>query len=246
MANRIFVLDYTADAYGKAVRGLGSLTTDRRLFFKKPEEFILVLFTGGSDVDPSFYNDTSPLKMCCSDLVRDKFEKTVFRHALNNNIPMIGICRGFQFLNVMAGGRILHHINSHAGSLHLFNSPSLTIPITVNSFHHQMAIPPTDAHIIGQTLNQLSKLYYGKHDQYEKWMDPEIEAAIFPNINACGVQYHPEWMTATSEGALFFYKLADDLINLPKDEFIKFYTEGNKSGNHKPNAVCTCSSSITE
>lgn len=214
-------------SYGKAVKWFGHLTSNYRLFFKKPAEFVLVLFTGGEDVDPSFYNDVSPLKMCRHNTVRDNFERTIFRHALTNNIPMVGICRGFQFLNVMAKGRLLHHINGHEGNIHLFDNPNLNNPITVNSFHHQMVIPPTNAHVIGQTIKQLSKVYYGKHDQSEKWSDPEIEAAIFPSINACGVQYHPEWMPTMSEGFLFFYNMVDKLINLSKTEFVKFYTDVN-------------------
>lgn len=245
MLNKILVVDSHTWNYGKAVEGLGYLTKDYNQFFETPTAFILILFTGGSDVDPSFYGDTSPLRMCSPYLTRDKFEKTIFCHALSNSIPMIGICRGFQFLNVMAKGRLLHHIDNHAGNIHLFESSILEKPISVNSFHHQMVVPPTNAHIIGQTVKQLSNIHYGKHDQSENWEGPEIEAAIFPEINACGVQYHPEWMQTTSEGFSFFYNLADKLINLPKNQFIEFYTKKDKSGKQKPTTICTRSSSIT-
>lgn len=237
MFNKILVLDYTTNGYGKAVEGLGFLTIDKNLFFKKPEEFVLVLFTGGPDVDPSLYGDTSPFSMCSSDLSRDKVEKTVFQHALINNIPMIGICRGFQFLNVMAKGRLMHHINSHAGTLHLFDGLSLEHPIRVNSFHHQMVIPPIDSHTIGWSPDKLSKIYYGRYDQAEEWNSFETEAVIFPKINACGVQYHPEWMQPTSKGFLFFYNMANKLIELSIDDFVKFYTKRSESAE---TAICAC------
>lgn len=250
MNNKILVLESILGNYSAAVEGLGVLTNNCADFFKVPTDFILVLFTGGADVDPSFYNDDSPLNMCRSILSRDNSEKTIFQHALTNNIPMMGICRGFQFLNVMAKGRMMHHINGHAGSVHLFDSPILEEPIRVNSFHHQMSILPEESHIIGWSTNKLSTVYCGKHDQSEKWDGPEVEAAVFPKIGACGVQYHPEWMSPTSEGALFFYKMADKFINSPIDEFVQIYTKNNIKGNKnksetKSIAVCTRSNNTT-
>ena len=239
----ILVLDNEINDYGKAVEGLGHLITNRNLFFKSPQKFSLVLFTGGADVDPSFYNDDSPNRLCGFNPVRDKLEKTIFKHAINNHVPMIGICRGFQFLNVMAGGRLMHHINGHGGTIHSFNGPSLKEPISVNSFHHQMVIPTTDSHIIGHSVDPLPDICYGKHDELEKWEGPGIEAAIFPEINSCGVQYHPEWMLPTSEGFLFFHNMASKLIHWPMDKFIQLYTKKDQiDGN--TNCICTCNSNI--
>lgn len=220
----ILVLDSGTEDYGKAVDGIGHLTNNCDLFFKSPQKFSLILFTGGADVDPSFYNDDSPHNLCNFNSARDKSEKTIFKHATNNHIPMIGICRGFQFLNVMAGGRLMHHISGHGGTIHSFDGPSLKEPIAVNSFHHQMVIPPTKAYVIGHSVDPLPNECYGKHDKLEEWHGPGIEAAIFPEINSCGVQYHPEWMLTTSEGFLFFYDMANRLINWPIEKFIQFYT----------------------
>lgn len=249
MNSKILVLEARLGDYGKAVKELGRLTNNYQTFFKEPKKFGLVLFTGGADVDPSFYNDTSPLQMCSSNLKRDKFEKTIFQCATINNIPMVGICRGFQFLNVMAKGHLLHHINGHGGTIHSFDSPCLKNPIDVNSFHHQMVIPSTDSYIIGRTKKQLSNIYYGKRDQLEKWENPEVEAAIFPKINACGVQYHPEWMSTTSEGFLFFYEMSKRLVDWTMEQFIHFYTtenkEKNSNGKNSANIIHTRHSSIT-
>ena len=237
----ILVLDKGTEDYGKAVKGIGHLTSNCKLFFKFPQKFNLVLFTGGADVDPSFYNDDSPNKLCGSNLARDKFEKTIFKHAINNHIPMIGICRGFQFLNVMAKGRLMHHINGHGGTIHSFSGPSLKEPISVNSFHHQMVIPATNTHVIGHSVDPLPNICYGKYDELEEWHGPGIEAAIFPEINSCGVQYHPEWMLPTSEGFLFFYDMANKLIHWPMDKFIQFYTK--KDGTNS--CISTCHSNTT-
>ena len=84
-----------------------------------------------------------------------------------------------------------------------------------------------------------------KDDQLEKWKTPEIESALFPTINACGVQYHPEWMGTTTKGFLFFYNMVNKLINLPRKKFIQFYIKGNKSGKHRPTPICTCNNNVT-
>lgn len=245
MHKKILVMDNFPDTYGRAVKGLGKLTSDYKLFIASPNKFALVLFTGGEDVDPSLYNDTSPYNLCTSNIARDRFEKVVFKQALDNNIRMIGICRGFQFLNVMAGGRLMHHIEGHAGSIHTFDSYNLKKEIKVNSFHHQMVIPNTDAHLIGWSTNNLSDSYYGKDDQKEKWDSPEVESCIFPNINACGVQYHPEWMHETSDGFMFFYNLANRFISWPMEKMIQVYTKGNRHDRQKSNVVHTRLSNFT-
>ena len=228
MSRKILVVEDSLGSYGAAVSGLGRTTNSYKHFFKSPKDFILVMFTGGADVDPAIYNDTSPLDLCSTSPERDRFEKTIFRHALINNIPMIGICRGFQFLNVMAGGRLMHHITGHGGTTHLFDSYGLKTSITVNSFHHQMVIPNVDSHLIGWSMDKLSKEYYGKNDALEEWGGPEVEAAIFPKIRACGAQYHPEWMPSKSDGAMFFYNMANRLLEWPMNKFVQFYTRKDK------------------
>jgi hypothetical protein len=104
-----------------------------------------------------------------------------------------------------------------------------------------MVIPTTYSHIIGHSVDPLSGFCYGRHDEIEEWNDPGIEAAIFPKINSCGVQYHPEWMLPTSEGFLFFHAMANKLINWPMNKFIQFYTEKDKN---ETNADCICHSDI--
>ena len=211
MSRKILVVEDSLGTYGLAVAGFGRTTNSFKHFFKSPKDFILVMFTGGEDVDPAMYSDDSPLGLCGSSPERDRFERTIFRHALINNIPMIGICRGFQFLNVMAGGRLMHHITGHGGTTHPFDSHGLKSSITVNSFHHQMVIPNVDSHLIGWSVDKRSEEYYGKNDELEKWGGPEVEAAIFPKIRACGVQYHPEWMPSKSDGFMFFYNMVNRL-----------------------------------
>ena len=210
--------------YGKAIRGLGKLTNNLKEFYDTPKTFNLILFTGGEDITPSFYNDASPCELCYSSVHRDRREKSIFKQAFHHKIPMIGICRGIQFLNVMAGGRLMHHMNGHDGTLHTLTGPRIKTPINVNSFHHQMVIPAKDSRVIGWAGNRLSNVYYGKNDEKESWLPLEVEAVIFPKINACGVQYHPEWMSHKSQGFSFFYNLAERLMCHKMEKLIAYYT----------------------
>jgi gamma-glutamyl-gamma-aminobutyrate hydrolase PuuD len=106
----------------------------------------LVQFTGGSDVTPALYGE----KNTASDNSepRDLMEIGVFGVAMAEDIPMAGICRGGQFLNVMCGGKMIQHIVGHAtGRTHpLFQDSDDGIPIkvaeNVTSTHHQAIVTP--------------------------------------------------------------------------------------------------------
>lgn len=78
--------------------------------FPDPGEYLsradALLLTGGMDVWPRFYGQEphAGIGMVCSS--RDLCELAFARHALANGIPVLGICRGIQILNVAAGGSL--------------------------------------------------------------------------------------------------------------------------------------------
>ena len=60
-----------------------------------------IIITGGEDINPLLYNDSSNLKVCGDiDHRRDTLEKKLFDYAFENKIPLIGVCRGMQMINV--------------------------------------------------------------------------------------------------------------------------------------------------
>jgi gamma-glutamyl-gamma-aminobutyrate hydrolase PuuD len=194
---------------------------------KNPKEYKMVLFTGGEDVGPSLYSDTSPKNMCQSNPGRDLYELAVYKKAKANNILMTGICRGLQFLNVMAGGKLIHHMNRHVGTYHdvtLSNGTS----IYINSFHHQMIIPPQDTVITAWADPPLSTIYIGKNDEILNTEMTEYEAAIFPKIKAFGVQYHPEMMNKDSFGYLWYHEMVDRSLRMKWEDFIEHYRRKQK------------------
>jgi putative glutamine amidotransferase len=223
LGNRILVLN--GMSYAAALRDIGDVTYQVSDLYRRPQDFCLVLFTGGEDVSPSFYGESSPKGQCWHNIRRDEMEKQVFEFANLNNIPMAGICRGIQFLNVMAGGRLMHHISGHGGSTHYMRL-STGQEIRVNSLHHQMVIPHKRAEIIGVSRERLSNIYVSIADEPIEYMGAEVEAAIFPEINAFGVQYHPEMMDERSEGYDFFHRMVKNALSLDWQTFITAYTEG--------------------
>ncbi len=101
----------------------------------------LVQFTGGADVTPAWYGEKEHPKTN-SNLLRDQREKLVFEIALANFLPMAGICRGGQFLNVMNGGTMWQHIDGHGLSgTHRAVDCSTGLSHEVTSTHHQMMRP---------------------------------------------------------------------------------------------------------
>lgn len=117
-----------------------------------------ILLTGGHDVTPSIYGE-EPLEgkvSCC--ITRDNMEKFVLEDAMKKNKPVLGICRGIQFINAVLGGTLYQDLPSqHPSYIEHHQTPPYDIPVhdvnirrstplydclgtdrlSVNSYHHQ-------------------------------------------------------------------------------------------------------------
>jgi anthranilate/para-aminobenzoate synthase component II len=155
----------------------------------------LVLFTGGEDVYPALYGESANTRTRYSHN-RDREECFAFMLARAYDLPMVGVCRGAQFLCAMAGGRLAQHVEH--GSRHpvkLWDGRT----VVMNSLHHQMQVPPASAKIIGWIDDPISKFHLDGDDKEIK-MEKEAEVVYYPTIRAVGMQYHPEMMDSYSEG----------------------------------------------
>lgn len=212
--------------YASAVDNLGDIVFDPSELVSNGAEFKLVLFTGGEDVSPSYYNDASPKRLCYYNEGRDRAEAEILGLARALKIRCIGICRGIQFLNVMAGGAMWHDVTNHSGHDHDMTTLNGET-VSVTSLHHQMIIPPEEAHIIGWSTKRLSNHYIGKNDEAMEGPEIEPEAALLPGLESAGVQYHPEYMGRDTMGWKWFNDLARDLMEIKNySDIIKKYTEG--------------------
>jgi len=224
MGNRILVPVYKG--YGSALAGLGEITDDVKALFGNPKDFMLVLFTGGSDVDPSFYGHTSPEGICYTNPSRDYMERTIFAKALKHAIPMAGICRGAQFINVMSGGVLMHDITHHDMGEHQVVAPAYSdLSITTNTLHHQMIVPPKDGYTLAWTAENLSTHYIGDEDKKMDYDGPEVEAVWIPATNCLGAQWHPETMHPKADGYKWFKYMVQQQLALGPVEFTAMYAE---------------------
>lgn len=118
-----------------------------------------LLLTGGDDIDPSLFGDDPHQKLGNIEPGRDAYEMKLIEYTLQQDKPILAICRGAQILNIYAGGTMYQDIYSQVGDTvmqHNQNAPrdylSHTVRVTehsklaaitgsleikTNSFHHQ-------------------------------------------------------------------------------------------------------------
>jgi putative glutamine amidotransferase len=112
----------TPFAYVRAVQRAGglalSLPPDEHAI-SDPDEILDLLdgliLAGGADIDPSSYGEAAHPETKGSVLERDRFEIALARRAMERDLPLLGICRGMQLMNVARGGTLIQHVPDHVG-----------------------------------------------------------------------------------------------------------------------------------
>ncbi|MER8030457.1 gamma-glutamyl-gamma-aminobutyrate hydrolase family protein [Streptomyces bauhiniae] len=151
-----------------------------------------VVIAGGPDVDPARYGAERSPRCGPPAPERDAWELALIEAALAARVPLLGICRGMQLLNVALGGTLVQHLDGHTEAVGVFGAhPVHPVPgtlyasiqptvTTVPTYHHQAIahLPPT--------------LTPSAHAT-----DGTIEAVELPSAQgwALGVQWHPEMGT---------------------------------------------------
>ena len=152
-----------------------------------------LLLPGGWDVDPSFYGEARDEKVGDTDPELDATELALFRQARERAIPVLGICRGQQVINVAMGGSLVQHLEGHEvralGRRHLAHTievdPESELgqaagehKIRVNSLHHQA---------IRELASGLQETARGE--------DGTVEGVESDDGMIVAVQCHPEELT---------------------------------------------------
>lgn len=76
-----------------------------------------LLLTGGGDPDPSLFGAEPHPELGEVDLTRDYFELALYRAAKERGIPVFGVCRGVQLINVAEGGTLHQHLPAVPGTI---------------------------------------------------------------------------------------------------------------------------------
>jgi putative glutamine amidotransferase len=160
---------------------------------KKPELADVILFTGGDDVSPSLYGEKTGLTTFTAP-ARDLREVDLFNWGYKHNKKFLGICRGAQFLCVMAGGKLAQHIYNHNGGYDYMHRlvTSTGEEFDVNSLHHQMMLPKGSTHELLGWTERLSHSYLNGDNARIPDIEVEPEVVYFNEIKALGIQCHPE------------------------------------------------------
>jgi putative glutamine amidotransferase len=106
-----------------------------------PEEFDGVCLTGGGDIDPARYGEVNT-KSDDIDPDRDALEFTLLERALARDIPVLGVCRGLQVINVHLGGSLEQHHPGHAPKYPPEGAPVADDPAGPDAVRHDVTAEP--------------------------------------------------------------------------------------------------------
>jgi putative glutamine amidotransferase len=157
-----------------------------------------LILAGGADIDPSSYGDERHPETKGTVPDRDAFEIALARRAMDRDIPMLGICRGMQLMNVARGGTLLQHLpdshghHEHRRALGSFDNADHDVRLAEGSLAHRTA---------GETVHATKSHHHQGVDRLGEgfsvtgWavMDELPEAMELPDRRfVLGVQWHPE------------------------------------------------------
>lgn len=164
----------------------------------------LVVFTGGADVTPSLYGDKAH-EFTGNSPERDRSEMKVFEECVRKGIPMVGICRGGQFLNVMSGGRMYQHVEKHTRS-HSITDLQTGETVYVSSTHHQMMMPSPKALLVATAALGGEREWFDGVIPRNDVSKEDIEVVFYEHTKALCFQPHPEFDSVEYEGMRQYFK----------------------------------------
>lgn len=172
-----------------------------------------IYFTGGGDISP-FYANVDPhknIRFFHPD--RDEFEFELCRKALNLNIPVLGICRGCQVINVVSGGSLYQDLNTEVENHICHTNPGETPfsayihPVTINDNTNLYDIYKTDKIYTNSCHHQSIKDVAPNFSISALANDGIIEAIEYKGDNfVLGIQWHPEAMFTIHKEAILIFE----------------------------------------
>ena len=188
-------------------------TTDRPADVVRSVDGILLI--GGNDVRPALYGEDPDVTFSAAEDGRDEYEIELVNRALEADVPVLAICRGFQLLNVARGGTLIQDIPTQVGTAvnHVLRDPPASIAHEVSLTPHSVLDDLLRSRVGETHVCQVNS----RHHQAPKTLgeglvttatapDGVIEAVEDPARRFClGVQWHPENFWRTGEFAAIFH-----------------------------------------
>lgn len=164
-----------------------------------------LVLTGGEDVNPAYYGKVDESSRCSMSPKRDTLELALIKKALDLKIPIVGICRGQQLLNVSQGGTLIVDIPTDYGKKVVHQQDDWQ-----HCFHNVNTVKGT---LLIQICKADSGMVTSNHHQAVKKLAPSFKAAAYANDGIIesiqwldpkgksfllAVQWHPERMDSFS------------------------------------------------
>ena len=177
--------------------------------------------TGGTDIDPFYYNEDPNKNIGVIYPDRDEFEIALCKRAMEKKLPLLGVCRGCQLINIACGGTLYQDLNTEIEN-HVAHRRAAGTPFS--AYIHSVAI--NESTILYDIYKSKKMLVNSSHHQCIKEVaadfivsarakDGIIEAIEHENGSfVLGVQWHPEAMFSVhTEAILIYERFIEECIN---------------------------------
>lgn len=189
----------------------------------------LVVFVGGADVNPAYYDQKQIKETGTPDIARDAFERLVFEECVKLDIPMLGICRGAQMLHVLNRGELYQHVDNHGGTPHMIYDIDEDVRVEATSLHHQMMKHNDRMDLLAVTEKPVATIFKDGKGEYKQTDNEEsiieVEACYYHDTKCFLVQGHPE-VGSPLYRSWVLHKLFDILLEWSEYEEVVDATEG--------------------
>ncbi len=165
-----------------------------------------IIISGGEDISPELYNEKNTGLTKNINSLRDRMEYSAIEAALNKRIPILGICRGMQILNVFSGGDLFQDIANqyHTDIKHanqLKNRSELHHEIIINENTHLSKVTGLKTIQVNSRHHQAIRNPAANFTISAMAPDGIFEAIEDINNDIVAVQWHPENIADTEKSS---------------------------------------------